>query len=245
MERDFAAKTGRFTAFFRSFAPCGKPSRRAVQRPTAGGPRNGHACHCPGGAWQGCAGPVQHRAILKKARRSARLQAGPHDICHVLWISGRHRRDGRAPSACSSQRPAISGTSPAAIGVGARAARSSSRFHRRNEAPEPKKICPLPAHGRATSRMKKIKQRQYQRTISRERAAGRSTSGRSGGRLAPPAGHRRQRAGRRRPSQLPVLSEPSWTKAGLAAGAAGRFGSCSFSTLNTRSAMGLEAMKSA
>lgn len=62
--------------------------------------------------------------------------------------------------------------------------------HQRASAPVLKEICPLPAHGRATSRMKKIKQRQYQRTKSRERAAGRSTSGHSGGRVAPPSSAR-------------------------------------------------------
>lgn len=91
------------------------------------------------------------------------------------------------PDARPDRGQPTAGTGP---GVLARGRGHQRGGHQRASAPVLEEICPLPAHGRATSRMKKIKQRQYQRTKSRERAAGRSTSGHSGGRVAPPSSAR-------------------------------------------------------
>lgn len=189
---------------------------------------------------RGCGPQVEERAIWKAARRAR--AATPHGRACLTFILA--RISNAAPQrALTDARPDGSSASTQFPDHGASLPRPSGKPQRRR-APVLQRICPLPAHGRATSRMKKIKQPQHQRTKKQGEGSRPEPFGvlrRKGG---PGPCRMSARRGGTRGSQLPVFSEPSWTKAGLAAGVAGRFGSCSFSTLNTRSAMGLDLMKS-
>lgn len=142
---------------------------------------------------RGCGPQVEERAIWKAARRARATT--PHGRTCVTSILA--RISNAAPQrALTDARPDGPSASTQFPDRGASLPRPSGTPQRRR-APVPQRICPLPAHGRATSRMKKIKQPQHQRTKSRERAAGRSPSGCSGGRVAPaPAACLRGGAGR-------------------------------------------------
>lgn len=146
---------------------------------------------------RGGKGSAQRRAIWKSPEsQGGKARGGRHGppewgrITRLLASrkgSGRFWRHPSAGSGCAPGRPAHRRDRPGGLGTRRDHPRGGPQ---RASAPVLKEICPLPAHGRATSRMKKIKQRQYQRTKSRERAASRSTSGHSGGRVAPHASAR-------------------------------------------------------
>lgn len=163
-----------------------------------------HAGNHPAGRWKGipptglkaklsdsgAAVPGGRIARLRTVgRRACDLESGKTRAGHHASRAGLTfiiaRISNAAPQrALTDARPDGSSASTQFPDHGASLPRPSGKPQRRR-APVPQKICPLPAHGRATSRMKKIKQPQHQRTKSRERAAGRSPSGCSGGRVAP------------------------------------------------------------